>query len=80
MAQDRSIAITTDYITLDQAMKLASMVGSGGEAKTVILAERVTVNGVVETRRGKKLRPGDVFGFNGLSVQVAVASLPQRNE
>jgi ribosome-associated protein len=47
-------------ITLGQALKAANVVGSGGEAKVVIQAGEVRVNGEVETRRGRRLRVGDV--------------------
>ena len=47
-------------MTLGQALKAASLVGSGGEAKVVIQAGEVSVNGEVETRRGRKLEEGDV--------------------
>ncbi len=46
--------------TLGQALKVASLVGSGGEAKVVIQAGEVLVNGEVETRRGRQLEEGDV--------------------
>ena len=46
--------------TLGQALKVASLVGSGGEAKLLIQAGEVLVNGEVETHRGRKLRKGDV--------------------
>ena len=46
--------------TLGQALKVASLVGSGGEAKVVIQAGEVSVNGEVETRRGRRLEAGDV--------------------
>ena len=57
------LAIQTDFIKLEAAMKYASVVGTGGEAKTLILEEQVTVNGEVCTMRGKKLYPGDKFQF-----------------
>jgi ribosome-associated protein len=47
-------------MTLGQALKVASLVGSGGEAKVLIQAGEVVVNGEVETRRGRKLEEGDV--------------------
>jgi ribosome-associated protein len=47
--------------TLGQALKVASVVGSGGEAKVLIQAGEVFVNGEVETRRGRKLQEGDVI-------------------
>jgi ribosome-associated protein len=46
--------------TLGQALKAASFVGSGGEAKVLIQAGEVFVNGEVETRRGRRLEQGDV--------------------
>ena len=59
------VAISTEFIKLQDAMKYANIVYSGGEAKTLILEEQVTVNGEVCTMRGKKLRPGDKFQFEG---------------
>ena len=46
--------------TLGQALKVANVVGSGGEAKVLVQAGEVSVNGEVETRRGRRLRSGDV--------------------
>lgn len=57
-------------IRLDQFLKLAGAVGSGGQAKVLIQQGAVKVNGVVETRRGRKLRPGDVVEFEGESLTV----------
>ncbi len=47
-------------ITLGQALKAASIVGTGGEAKVLVQMGEVLVNGEVETRRGRRLREGDV--------------------
>lgn len=58
-----SVVIHTEYIKLQDAMKLANIVYSGGEAKILIQEEQVTVNGEVCTMRGKKLYPGDKFQF-----------------
>jgi ribosome-associated protein len=57
-------------IRLGQLLKLAGLVDSGGEAKTVLAEGRVTVNGTVETRRGAQLRPGDVVHLPGGTVQL----------
>jgi ribosome-associated protein len=46
--------------TLGRALKAASLVGTGGEAKVLIQAGEVSVNGEVETRRGRRLEEGDV--------------------
>ena len=59
------LPISTEYIKLQDAMKFANIVYSGGEAKNLILEEQVKVNGEVCTMRGKKLRPGDKFQFEG---------------
>jgi ribosome-associated protein len=52
-------------IQLDQFMKYVGMIGTGGQAKVVIQGGEVRVNGVVETRRKKKLRTGDKVTFRG---------------
>jgi ribosome-associated protein len=58
-------------ITLGQALKAANVVGTGGEAKVLIQAGEVRVNGEVETRRGRKLREGDIIevGHERLEIQ-----------
>ncbi|MCL2547977.1 MAG: RNA-binding S4 domain-containing protein [Symbiobacteriaceae bacterium] len=53
-----------DYITLGQFLKAANLIQSGGEARIVLSAGAVLVNGVVETRRGCKLRQGDLVQFD----------------
>ncbi len=53
----------TESIRLDQFLKLAGAVGTGGMAKHVIQAGEVLVNGAVETRRRRQLRDGDVVEF-----------------
>lgn len=55
--------IDTEFIKLDSFLKLMGWVGTGGEAKMLIQDGQVLVNGEVETRRGKKLYPGDVVNF-----------------
>ena len=67
------IAIQTEYIKLDSLLKYAALVGTGGEAKTVISEGLVTVNGDVCTMRGKKLRPGDVVRFERFTLEVTQA-------
>ena len=57
------VAITTEFIKLQDAMKYANIVYSGGEAKTLIQEGEVLVNGEVCTMRGKKLYNGDKFTF-----------------
>lgn len=69
-----SVTIDTEYIKLQDAMKLANAVGSGGEAKILIQDGQVSVNGEVCTMRGKKLRPGDTFACHGQSYLIAARS------
>ncbi len=51
--------IDTEYIKLDSFLKAVGAAASGGEAKMVIMEGLVRVNGEIETRRGRKLYPGD---------------------
>ena len=67
---DIPVAITTEFIKLESAMKLANIMPSGGTAKMVIQDGLVEVNGEVCTMRGKKLYPGDTFGFDGQSFVI----------
>lgn len=53
------VSIRDSEIKLGQFIKLANLVETGGEAKEAIAAGVVQVNGEVDTRRGKTLRPGD---------------------
>lgn len=65
-----TIAIRDEFIKLGQAMKLAGLVENGGEAKECIQEGQVLVNGEKETRRGRKLRAGDVISFDGTDVRI----------
>lgn len=64
------------YIRLDQFLKWMNVVVSGGEAKHLIQAGEVLVNGEVETRRTKKLRNGDVVTFAGQEMVVELPDEP----
>lgn len=68
--QMEKISITTEYIKLDSLLKLAALVGTGGEAKYVIAEGMVTVNGEVCTMRGKKIRQGDKVCFADNELEV----------
>ena len=59
-----------EVIKLGQALKKASVVGSGVEAKMVILDGLVEVNGQTETQRGKKLHDGDIVSYNGETIKI----------
>lgn len=62
--------ITTEFIKLQDAMKYANVVFSGGEAKQIIQDGDVLVNGEGCTMRGKKLRDGDTFTFSGQTFRI----------
>lgn len=59
-----------ETIQLDNFLKLTGMVGTGGQAKVVIQSGQVLLNGVVETRRKKKLRAGDRVTYAGRTLEV----------
>jgi ribosome-associated protein len=69
-----TISITTEYIKLQDLLKLAALTATGGEAKVLIQEGQVAVNGAVCTQRGRKIRPGDVVAFAGRELTVSYAS------
>ena len=66
----KTMTITTEYIKLQDLLKLANAVETGGEAKECVQSGEVQVNGEVCTMRGKKCRAGDVIELDGQSVEV----------
>ena len=64
------LKLKDDFIKLGQALKAAGLVDSGLDAKIVIQDGEVSVNGEVETRRGKKLYDGDVVEFDGETIKI----------
>lgn len=64
------IKLRDEYIKLGQALKAAGLVESGVEAKIVITDGEVTVNGQVETQRGKKLHGGDIVEFDDEQIKI----------
>ena len=59
-------------IRLDQFLKMAGVVESGGQAKVLIQSGEVSVNGEVDTRRKRKLRLGDVVELDGHEMEVTL--------
>lgn len=70
--QAQEPAQPAEFIKLDQFLKLAQVVQTGGEAKHLILSGQVWVNGAVETRRGRKLHHGDVVRIDDEELVVQV--------
>ncbi len=66
-----TIQIDSEYIKLQDLLKLTGLAATGGMAKIVIQNGEVKVNGEVCTMRGKKLREGDVAEYDGVAVTVA---------
>ena len=60
----------TKIIQLDQFLKLMGLAETGGHAKILIQAGEVKLNGVIETRRKKKIKPGDVVEIGGQRIEV----------
>jgi ribosome-associated protein len=66
----RDVAIREGSIRLGQFLKLADLIDNGADAKPLMIQGVVSVNGEVETRRGRQLRKGDVVTFGEQSVRV----------
>lgn len=71
-AEPRTVIVRAEPIELCQFLKFGGLAATGGEAKAVISAGRVRLNGVVETQKRKKLRAGDRVDYNGQMLVVQV--------
>jgi ribosome-associated protein len=74
MAAPRDVPIREASIRLGQLLKLAGLADSGAHARLLVQDGEATVNGDVETRRGRQLHPGDVVAVGGEAVRVAARS------
>ena len=68
------VTITTEYIKLQDLLKLADAVSTGGEAKIRVQEGEVLVNGETCTQRGRKIRPGDKVDYHGMTMGVEYAA------
>jgi len=66
----KTVKINTEYIKLDQLLKLEGLVDRGSDAKFVISQGACLVNGTVEYQRGKKLRRGDIVEYKGIEYKI----------
>jgi ribosome-associated protein len=73
MARAREVAIRGDMIRLGQLLKLAGVVGGGGELKRFLADTPVLVNGEPDARRGRQLHPGDVVAAGAEEMRVVSA-------
>lgn len=64
------VRITSEYITLGQFLKFASIISNGGEAKNYLSLHKIKVNSVDENRRGRKLYPNDIVWCENSSFQI----------
>jgi ribosome-associated protein len=67
----QEIEIRGDMIRLGQLLKLSNLAGSGADARDLLLENGVTVNGEIETRRGRQLHRGDVVAIGDEAMRVA---------
>ena len=68
--KSEKIAIESEYIKLDNLLKLAGAAPTGGQIKLLIQNGEVRVNGEICTQRGKKMRPGDRASYQDLVAEV----------
>ncbi len=68
---EQQVEIRGDTIRLGQLLKLSGIADSGADAKALLAAGAVAVNGEAETRRGRQLHPGDVVSSGDDVVHVA---------
>ena len=64
------ISIYSDYITLGQFLKLADIIQTGGEAKSFLAEHEVVIDGVLDNRRGRKLRGGEIVEVLGQTYEI----------
>ena len=78
----RTVEITREPVELYKILKFEGLVASGGEAKSLVAAGEVLVNGQIETRKRKKIVSGDTIEFGGelLQVQLQEGSSPGKNK
>ena len=70
--KQREVKITSEFIKLDQLLKFAGIVETGGIGKEIILEERIKVNGEIYTMRGKKIRAGDKVQIDEIKTELVV--------
>lgn len=64
------VKITSDYITLGQFIKFVGIISNGAEAKVYLASNDAYINNELDTRRGRKIYPGDVVKVNNKEYKV----------
>ena len=67
------VEIRDESIRLGQLLKLADLIDQGSDARELLIQGLVQVNGEVETRRGRQVRPGDTVTYGGETVRVVTS-------
>jgi ribosome-associated protein len=67
---EQTVRIGTEHIKLGALLKFAGVTGSGAEAKAMVQEGKVRVNGETDTRRGRKIRPGDRVEAGGRTLLI----------
>lgn len=70
MSENRIVYITQAPVELYKVLKFENLASSGGEAKHLIADGLVWVNGRIETRKRKKILPGDIIEIDGISLEI----------
>lgn len=70
--KQQPVSIHTEYIQIDQLLKLEGVIETGGQVKGFIDDQLLTLNGNIVTEKRKKCRAGDVIGVDGLDVEFIV--------
>ena len=73
-ADVRIVEISSEPVELYKILKFEGMVASGGQAKVVVAAGQVLVNGKIETQKRKKILTGDTIEFNNKKISIKLAS------
>ena len=70
--EKQAVCIHTEYIQIDQLLKLEGVIETGGQIKELIDDQVLTLNGQLVTEKRKKCRPGDVIGIEGVDVDLII--------
>lgn len=70
--KQQAVPINTEYIQIDQLLKLEGVIETGGQVKGLIDDQVITLNGNMVTEKRKKCRVGDVVGVEGLDVEFII--------
>ena len=67
-----NVKITSEYITLGQFIKFVGIISNGSEAKYYLANNEAYINGELDTRRGRKIYPGDVVKVENKEYKVVL--------